>query len=114
MHELSFAIDLLAAVEQNLGSGDRRVMRVIVTVGSATGIAPESLRLAFRAVAVGTRADGAELLVTTTAARSHCVDCGIVFEFEGVIGRCLRCGRLGGKMLSGDEVVLQAIEVTDV
>ena len=114
MHELSFAIDLLAAVEQNLGPGDRRVVRVIVSVGSATGIAPESLRFAFHAVAIGTRAEGTELTVTTTAARCRCVDCGTVFEFEGMIGHCLRCGRLGGKMLSGDEVTLQAIEVADV
>jgi hydrogenase nickel incorporation protein HypA/HybF len=114
MHELSFAIDLLAAVEQNLGLGEARIVKVIVSVGSAAGIVPESLRFAFAVISAGTRADGAELLVTSTAARSRCVDCDTVFEFEGMIGRCLRCGRLGGKMLSGDEVVLQAIEVTDV
>ena len=114
MHELSFAIDLLAAVEQSLGPRDVRIVRVIVSVGSAAAIVPESLRFAFAVISAGTRAAGAELLVTTTAARSRCVDCGMVFEFEGMIGRCLQCGRLGGKILSGDEVVLQAIEVTDV
>jgi hydrogenase nickel incorporation protein HypA/HybF len=114
MHELSIAIDLLAAVEQKLRPGDNRVVRVIVSVGSATGIAPESLCLAFRAIAVGTRAEGTELSVTNTAARSRCVNCGMIFDFEGVIGQCPGCGRLGGKILSGDEVMLRAIEVADV
>ena len=113
MHELSLAVDLLAALEQKLGPGDNRVVRVIVSVGSATGIAPESLRLAFRAIVVGTRADGAELSLTNVAARSRCV-CGIIFYSEGVISQCPECGLLGGKILSGDEVMLRAIEVSDV
>lgn len=114
MHELSLAIDLLAAIERNLGSCDARVARVNVSVGSAAGIVPESLRFAFRAIATGTRAEGAELLVKTLAARGRCVNCNTVFDFEGMIGRCPVCGRLGGKLLSGVEVMLQAIEVADV
>ena len=114
MHELSIAIDLLAAIERNLGSADARVIRVIVSVGSAAGIAPESLRFAFGVVSAGTRAQDTELLFTSTSARSRCIDCGLVFDFEGMIGRCPGCGRLGGKLLSGDEVMLRAIEVADV
>ncbi len=76
MHELSLASALLAAVEQNLEPSDARVLRVTVSVGSAAGIVLESLRFAFAVIAAGTRVDGAELAVTTTAARSRCVDCG--------------------------------------
>jgi hydrogenase nickel incorporation protein HypA/HybF len=114
MHELSIAIDLLAAVERNLEPGGARVVKVIANVGSAAGIAAESLRFAFHAVASGTRVDGAELLVTIVAARSRCTPCGKVFEFAGMIGRCPECARLGGELLSGDEVMLRAIEVADV
>ena len=114
MHELSLALDLVAAVERNIVPGDERVVRVVVTVGAATGIEPESLRLAFRVVAAGTPADGAELTVTRSPARCWCIDCGTLFDSEDIVGRCPECGRLGGKMLSGDEVMLQAIEVADV
>jgi hydrogenase nickel insertion protein HypA len=114
MHELAIAIDLLAAVRRNLESVDARVVRVIVNVGSAAGIATDSLRLAFHAIASGTREDSAELVLTIVAARSRCTNCSKVFEFSGVIGRCPVCARLGGELLSGDEVMLRAIEVTDV
>jgi hydrogenase nickel incorporation protein HypA/HybF len=114
MHELSIARDLLAAIQRNLGPADTRVKRVIVSLGSAAAIVPESLRFAFDVISAGTQAEGTELLFTTIAARSRCGDCGLVFEFEGMIGRCTRCGRLGGKLLSGDEVMLRAIEVADV
>jgi hydrogenase nickel incorporation protein HypA/HybF len=114
MHELSFASDLLAAVESNLEPGDARVVRVIVSLGSASGIVSESLRFAFEAVAVGTRLAGAELAISTVAARSRCADCGIAFDFDDLIGRCRVCERLGGELISSNEVILQAIEVADV
>ncbi len=114
MHELSLARDLLGMIERELDRANERVVRVNVCVGSAAGIVPESLRFAFRAVCEGTRADGAELSITTVAARSRCTDCGIVFEFDGLIGRCPGCGRLGGELLSGNEMILRTIEVADV
>jgi hydrogenase nickel incorporation protein HypA/HybF len=114
MHELSLARDLMAVVERKLDRSNARVVRVSVSVGSAVGIVSESLRFAFRAICKGTRVDGAELSVTSIAARSRCFDCGIVFDFNGLIGQCPSCGRLGGELLSGDEMILRAIEVDDV
>jgi hydrogenase nickel incorporation protein HypA/HybF len=114
MHELSLARDLLAAIERKLNHHDARVVRVKLSIGSAAGIVPESLSFAFRVLAEGTRADGAELEIATVSARSRCTRCGMLFVFEGMIGRCPACGQLGGELLSGDEMLLQAIEVTDV
>jgi hydrogenase nickel incorporation protein HypA/HybF len=114
MHELLLARDLLAAVERKLNRSGVRVVRVSVSVGSAAGIVPESLRFAFRVLAERTRADGAELTIASVSARSRCGSCGIIFEFIGMIGRCPACGRLGGELLSGDEMILRTIEVADV
>jgi hydrogenase nickel incorporation protein HypA/HybF len=114
MHELSLARDLLTAIERNLGPGDVRVVGVRVSVGSAAGIVLESLRFGFCVLAEGTRAEGARFSITTLPARCRCVGCGLCFDFEGMIGHCPACGRLGGELLSGDEMILQAIEVADV
>jgi hydrogenase nickel incorporation protein HypA/HybF len=114
MHELSLARDLLAAIERKLNHNDTRVVRIKMSIGSAVGIVPESLSFAFRVLAEGTRADGAELVIATVSARSRCTECGTVFAFDEMIGRCSACGQLGGELLSGDEMFLQAIEVTDV
>jgi len=114
MHELSLARDLLATVEKTLGSSDARVIRIDLNVGSATGIVSESLRFAFDALARGTRAEGAELSILATSARCRCATCGIIFEFDGMIGNCPACGRLGGQLLSGNEMVVRSMEVADV
>ncbi len=114
MHELSIAQDLLEKVEENLGPGGVRVLRIDLKIGSAAGIVLESLRFAFEIAAAGTRAEGAELSIVSEPARSRCAACGILFQFDGMIGSCPRCGRLGGELLSGNELVLQSIEVADV
>ena len=84
MHEFSLARDLLSAMERNLDRSNSRVVRVAVIVGSAAGISSGSLRFAFRVISEGTRMEGAELSITTIAARSRCADCGIVFDFDGL------------------------------
>jgi hydrogenase nickel incorporation protein HypA/HybF len=86
MHELSLARDLLATIERKLNHNDARVVRVKISIGLAAGIVPESLSFAFRVLAEGTRADGAELVIATVSARGRCTRCGTLFAFEGMIG----------------------------
>ena len=114
MHELSLARDLLATIERKIADSDVRVTRVTVSIGAATGVVPDSLRFAFRVLCEKTRAEGAELSVTTVASRYRCSECGSVFSVEGLIGQCHKCERLGGELLSGNEIVLRTIEVADV
>jgi len=114
MHEFSLARELLATVERQLGSSEVRVLRVHLSVGTASGIVLDSLRFAFDVLARETRAQGAELCILGVPARCRCSFCGIIFEFEGLIGRCAACGRLGGVLLSGNEMVVRTIEVADV
>lgn len=114
MHELALARGLLAAVERNLTSADTRVARVRVLAGAASGVVPQALGFAFRVLAEGTRAEHAEVAIRTIAARALCGHCSEPFEFRGLIGNCPRCGRLGGELLSGDELTLESIEVFDV
>ncbi len=114
MHELSLARGLLEKVEEKLDLGRVRVLRVSVSVGSAAGIVLDSLRFAFEIVAAGTCAEGAELSIVKLPACGRCVGCGTLFEFEGMIGNCPACGRLGGELISGNEMMLREIEVVDV
>ncbi len=114
MHEVALARDLLEHVESRLDSDRIRVLRIDIAVGAAAGVVADSLRLAFDLLAVGTRAEGAEIFINSLPARSRCTECGTIFEFEGLIGNCTECGRLGGELLSGSEITLRSIEVADV
>ena len=114
MHELAIAQALITTVERHLGPHDGAVRCVRLTVGAATGIVSESLDLAFRVAAQGTRLAGTALAITPVPSRSRCPDCEIEFEFDGPLGTCPKCARLAGTLLAGNELAVDSIEVADV
>jgi hydrogenase nickel incorporation protein HypA/HybF len=114
MHELAIARYLLAAVERHLGAEPARVVSIELTIGAATGVAPDALGMAFAAVAHGTCAERAELRIHRAPGRSRCAHCAVEFAFDDMVGQCPRCGRPGGDVFAGDELMLETIEVADV
>jgi hydrogenase nickel incorporation protein HypA/HybF len=114
MHEVALARGLLDRVEEALSSEHVRALRINIMVGSAAGVVASALRLAFGILAEGTRAQGAELSIDLQPARGRCIGCDTLFQFDELIGTCPACGRLGGELLSGNEIILSSIEVADV
>jgi len=104
----------MVAAARHLPAAGVEVRGVRIAVGAATGIVPGALELAFRAAAVETRFAAARLIIERVAARSRCSQCGRVYEFDDLIGRCPACGAPGGELLAGDGLELRAIEVRDV
>ena len=113
MHELSLARAIVAAVRHHLSAEDGPVRGVRVSIGSARGIVPESLTLAFEACVVGTPLAGALLIIEQVPSRARCGGCGTPFEFDGMIGTCPACGHVGGELITGDGLELRAIEMAD-
>jgi hydrogenase nickel incorporation protein HypA/HybF len=114
MHELSVARKLLAAVARLANPRDARVRAVHVTVGSASGVVPRALELAFDALTAGSPMEGARLRIAVEPARSRCAACRIEFEFDGLMGACPGCGAFAGALLAGEGLRLESIEVSDV
>lgn len=114
MHELQIARALLTVAERHLPGGTAGVCGLRIAVGGATGVVPEALELAFRALTVGTRLAGARLVIDRLPGRSRCSACAAEFEFEGLLGECPVCGTCGGELLVGTELELRSIEVAHV
>ena len=115
MHELSVCLSLLEEVkrvarENNAGS----VTRIIVKIGPLSGVEPDLLRNAYPIAAAGTIAEDAELEIEATSIVVSCNQCG--GESPATANRllCAHCGDYRTKLLSGDEMVLQSLELDDI
>jgi hydrogenase nickel incorporation protein HypA/HybF len=77
MHELAICEALVAQLstlaEQH---GWSRFSRVRVQVGLLSGVVPEALEFTFGAIADGTPAEGAELVLDKETGWFHCASCG--------------------------------------
>jgi hydrogenase nickel incorporation protein HypA/HybF len=115
MHELSVCLSLLEEVkrvarENNAGS----VTRIIVRIGPLSGVEPDLLRNAYPIAAAGTLAENAEFEIEAAGIVVSCSQCGR--ESDAAANRllCAHCGDYRTNLVSGDEMVLQSLELDDI
>lgn len=110
MHEYSIVQALLARVEREcLSHHAIRVHRLHVRIGSLSGVEPDLLASAFAAFKERTYCESAELSIERVAERWACPSCDGVREPRSSLV-CMRCA-LPLRLVAGDEIVLQRIEM---
>ena len=110
MHELSLAGAVIDTVERH--AAGRRVTAVYLTVGHLRQVVPASLDFYFGHVARGTVCEGARLEQELVPARLRC-DCGHEWTLDEVDFRCTACGAAGATVISGEEFLVESIDVEE-
>lgn len=111
MHELGIAREIVGTAAAHAGGAS--VRRVTVEIGRLVAVLPDAVRFAFDACAEGTVVAGAVLEIVEVAARGRCRACGLEQELDGPFGTC-PCGRTEFDWLSGEELRVTTLEVSDV
>jgi hydrogenase nickel incorporation protein HypA/HybF len=111
MHEMALARAIIdAAIEH---AGGRSVAVVTVTVGALRQVVPGTLAFNFQALSRGTLCEEARLEQRFVPARLECA-CGQEWELEEELSfRCPHCGGAEVTALSGEELLIDSIEVLD-
>ncbi|MBI2094738.1 MAG: hydrogenase maturation nickel metallochaperone HypA [Candidatus Omnitrophica bacterium] len=115
MHEANFTNRIVEAI---LEAADRipgaRPRKVRVLVGEMLHLAPASVALHYDRLTRGTRLEGVRLELEEKPARIRCRRCGReggVEDHHFLI--CARCGSTDADLLSGNEIVVDSIEVEE-
>lgn len=112
MHELSVAQALVeqvdAVIDQHRAS---RATSIRVRIGPLAGVVPELLASAFPLAAAGSRMEHAQLEFIHASIQVRCRTCGA--ETEAAMNRllCGACGDWHTQILSGDELLLESVEL---
>jgi hydrogenase nickel incorporation protein HypA/HybF len=111
VHELSIAEAVVGVADRH--ADGRRVLAVDVKVGALRQVVPSALEFAFEIVSQGTALEGAELRIETVPAAGRCPACGAGGQFDWFPFACEACGSVDVELISGEELVVDAIEVED-
>ncbi|MBI5832623.1 MAG: hydrogenase maturation nickel metallochaperone HypA [Armatimonadetes bacterium] len=111
MHELSLAEAILPSVLAIAEEHRARVMSLTIQAGALQMIVAESLAMGFLAVAEGTAAEGARLIVEPVAVTARCRRCELVFGVEDSIFLCPDCHVADAETVTGNELVLLRVEL---
>ena len=111
MHELALTqsiVDLATGCARQQGL--RKVTRVVVEVGAASGVEPDAVSFCFEIVTADTMARGAELHIDRIALRGACRRCGNEFPMAHLASACPECGSYGPRLLQGRELRVMSID----
>jgi len=114
MHELSVAQSIIEIIQQHVPASDlTRVAAVRLKIGAASGVVPESLEFSFQAIIADSLLDHAKLEIETIPFRIHCNTCKTTTEDNSGIVLCSSCGSTDTKIISGLEMQINEIEITE-
>ena len=108
MHELSITRSLLdQALAEAEKYGAKRISRIRLLLGESGGVVPDCVQFYFDEMKKGTAAADAELEFKRVPLRIRCPKCGAEF---GKIEEMCACNA-GGDIISGQELVIESIDV---
>jgi hydrogenase nickel incorporation protein HypA/HybF len=116
MHELSIALSLVDAVQEELPrlGENARILSVRIRVGPLSGIAPEALAFAFDVATEESPLAGARLEIEDVPLSAYCPSCRVAQVMMGPFDlRCPACGTATPEIVTGRELELLAVEVED-
>lgn len=112
MHELSVCQGLMQQVEAIAQQhGAKRVDKIVLQVGPLSGVVPELIQSAFTFASAGSIAELAELIIHSLPVRVHCQTCHAETNAEVNRLLCGACGDWHTRLISGDELLLQSVEL---
>jgi len=111
MHELSVCQALVEQALRVAGQHDGRVVRLVLKIGPLSGVEPELLRRAFPLASAGTDVEDAQLEILSLVPRISCTECGQESEVPANRLVCPHCKNWRTRLVSGDEMVLQQVEL---
>jgi hydrogenase nickel incorporation protein HypA/HybF len=114
MHELSIAQSIVDIIRQYVPDDQAESVRLVkIRVGPLAGVVPDSLDFCFGAIVADTKLRKARLDIEATRLRSQCTGCDEAFEVEEASFICPRCGSGEIKVVSGTELQVVEIELSD-
>jgi hydrogenase nickel incorporation protein HypA/HybF len=88
------------------------VDQIFLKVGPLSGVEPELLRKAYPLAVAGTVAEKAELFIEYGEIIVACTECGAESPAKPNRLLCAACGDFRTRLISGDEMILERIELT--
>jgi len=111
MHELSIVQSMMKIVEK--ASEGKEVTRLVVKIGKMSGIEPHFLKESFDFFKEGTVCETAEMEIIEVEIKIKCFECGNESEIKGFDFHCPVCGSEKTKIIAGEEMHIEYIEVKE-
>jgi hydrogenase nickel incorporation protein HypA/HybF len=115
MHELSIAMSIIEGASQEaISRGGARVHAVHLKLGPLSGVVKDALMFSYELACEGTLLEGSQLVIEEVPVVVYCPICDTEKTLDSIQRFCCpSCGTLTPDVVSGKQLELVAIEITD-
>jgi hydrogenase nickel incorporation protein HypA/HybF len=112
MHEMAVTEGILRiTLEHAERANAARVSAITIKLGQLSSLVDDSIRFYWDLIAADTIAEKAELRFERIPARVVCLDCAAEFPLQKDSYACPKCGSERFRVVAGEEMVVESIEV---
>ena len=112
MHELAITESLLeTATKYAVNNNAKKVICLNLLIGDLSGIVDDSVQFYWDILSEETICNAAKLNIEKKPAKFVCQSCQTEFVMDGMLSPCPNCQSIDIKVISGDEFMLQSIEI---
>lgn len=112
MHELEITQHILAdSIREAERHGAKAIREIRLAIGPFSGFVPECIQMYMDVLAEGTIAQGVRIKTRIIPLRVLCQDCGETAQIDRTHIECPHCHGLNLKRLSGNECMIESLEV---
>jgi hydrogenase nickel incorporation protein HypA/HybF len=114
VHELSIAMSIIEIAQQEAARhGAAEITAVHLKLGALSGVMEDALRSSYELAAYDTPLKKSELLVEHVPVKVYCPKCCAEQSLPSIQNfACPRCGETTTQVLSGKEIEVFALEIT--
>ncbi len=115
MHELSIAMSIIeGATQEALSRGAAQVHAVHLKLGALSGVVKDALLFSYGLACEGTALEGSKLVIEDIPVTVYCSTCDAEKTLDSIQRFCCpSCGTLTPDIVSGKQLELVAIEITE-
>jgi hydrogenase nickel incorporation protein HypA/HybF len=114
VHELSVTQSIVESVLKEMDDrGLERIGAVHLKLGRMTTFVPDCVKFYYDALTADTPLAGSDLIIEEIDVTGRCNNCGAGLEFDEPFFVCPECGSVDIEILSGREILIDALEVPD-
>ncbi len=114
MHELSIAVNIMEAVQQQLPAADQARLKAIgLRIGELTDVVPEALTFGFEVATRDTPFGHARLEIEQVPIIARCRRCHEETPVERFVFICSHCGSTDVEIVQGQELDIVYFDIDD-
>ena len=112
MHEFALAQDIVETITTRVTKDLEKVSAINLDVGAFSGVVAESLDFGLKVILAEKHNPDVKINITRIPSVARC-QCGNEYRVEEIFESCPRCQSFNRELISGMDIVINSVEVSE-